>query len=133
MNAPSDGWVTIARYGMLHEGQLAKVQLELAGFQVFLADEHMNTLRGGINAFGVRVQVPESAAAAARKILSAHEESLRGGDAAVAECPNCGSTKTGESWGRLAYLLTMLFFGLPTLPPAKRMRCKDCGHRWKSR
>lgn len=133
MSTVRESLVTIACYSFLHEAHLAKVQLELAGIPVFLADKHINSLRGGIPAFGVRVQVSDSMAVAARKILSAQEGSQPTTDEGPAVCPNCGSIRTSESWGRFAYLMTMLFFGLPTLSPAKRMHCKGCGHRWKSR
>lgn len=131
MDHASEPLVTIAHYSQLHESKLAKVLLESAGIPVFLADEHINALRGSLNAIQVRVQVPESTATAARALLAEHESPATACSETNA-CPNCGSTRTRNCRGQLAALLASLFFGLP-LMKARRLQCLECNHRWNSR
>ena len=73
MSKTPDERVTIASYGPLHEANIAKAKLELAGIESFLAGEHVSSLEG-MFALGVRLQVLASQADAARAVLAAEDE-----------------------------------------------------------
>ncbi len=65
----SEELVTIEQYDRLEEAIVARGMLEALGIKVFLADENLCWMTS--RAFGVRLQVRQSDAAEAQRILRA--------------------------------------------------------------
>ena len=141
---PQDDLVTVARYVVPWQADLARTLLESEGIEVFLADEHMARTDPYHSALvgGVRLMVRGSAADRAVELISAAEDGrlepareaqdrdagqsrLTGGPAGTASagsdgelrCPRCGSAHL-ERAGRLRALL------------GPGNRCRVCGFRF---
>jgi hypothetical protein len=132
----TDKLVTVARYSMPYEANLAKSILDSAGIPAFVADEFtigMNWLYS--NALGgVKLQVPESLAFDAQELLVAEIESQATEElTAVLACPQCGSKNTDDFLDKRGSFLTWVLLGLPLLLPSKKKVCRDCDYRWKLR
>ena len=131
--------VTVAAYSHPLEARVALGHLEDAGIPCFLADEHIVTMNWTwSNAVGgVRLQVPESAAARAVEMLNstaaaATLEPAPAADEDTEVCPACGSWKVERQWlgRRLVYALWIVLH-VP-IPLAWRVeRCLDCGRKWR--
>ncbi|MFC3853044.1 putative signal transducing protein [Salinispirillum marinum] len=68
--------VTIARFSMAFEAQIAKARLDSEGMPAFLADVHTNNALSiyGDAFGGIRLQVPEEVAERAVQILAEYQE-----------------------------------------------------------
>ncbi len=89
------GPVTIARFALEHEAQIAAAKLEAAGVRTFLADAELGTMYGsyvGTASGGVQVQVTASDVDRARQILSSVDQV----EVADWACPQCGTDVEGQ-------------------------------------
>ena len=131
----TDDLVTVGRYSTPFEAHMAKARLESAGIPAFVADEYtigINWLFS--NALGgVKVRVPEPLASEAQELLASKAEPSPTDETAAHACPQCGSKNTGDFLDKRGAFLTLLLLGLPLLLPREKKRCRDCGHRWRSR
>jgi len=127
--------VTVARFSHPEEAHLASSKLESEGIWSFVADEHTVTTNWlWSNAIGgVRLQVRESDATAARKILSLTVSDVQIASGTGRKCPKCGSADIKYELFSLPYVfLSWLLLGF-TLPFMKRKwRCSACGYQWKN-
>ena len=138
------GLVVLRAFSQPHEAHLACSALQAAGIQATLADVHIvaaNWLYS--NAVGgVKVLVPVEDAAAAEALLVIPAEIdagavAKGGGAtpgieAAATCPRCGSHNVASvTPGRRLLFLSWLVVGIPLLPVMRRIKCGDCGHRFR--
>ncbi len=124
--------VTISRYSMPYEAQIAKSRLDTEGIPAFIADEHTINMQWLYsNALGgVRLQVPEPYVETALALLAEdREQDLTDQVACESEaCPACGSTATeffqiGRRWA----FLMILGINFPLFPIKNGIRCKRCG------
>lgn len=139
----NSGPVTVGVYGDLTEASVAQSVLEAAGIASFIPDEALAGIDWRMTAalHGIRLQVAEEDAEAARLLLSgageievAAEEPADAATLSADErCPECQSPQiTTTRWKRrfkaLTLLLPMLLVLWPVLvavwPP---MRCGSCG------
>ena len=84
------GPVTIARFALEHEAQIASAKLEAVGVRTFLADAELGTMYGsymGTASGGVQVQVAASDVDLAREILASDDQV----EVVDWECPQCGT------------------------------------------
>lgn len=89
------GPVTIARFALEHEAQIAAAKLEAAGVRTFLADAELGTMYGsymGTASGGVQVQVAASDVDRSREILVSGDQV----EVADWECPQCGTDVEGQ-------------------------------------
>lgn len=129
--------ITIARYSLPLEAQIARASLEAAGIPAFIADEHtinMNWLYSDALG-GVRLQVPEAHAEEALALLAAdHSAEVVEEVAPVPEepvrCRRCGGENLQpiRPGRRIAFLLWLLI-SIPLWPVRARRECQDCGAR----
>lgn len=127
--------ITIARYSLPIEAQIARASLEAAGIPAFIADEHtinMNWLYSDALG-GVRLQVPAAHAEEALALLQADHSAAVTSEQPADEtprCRQCGSANLRERrpGRRLAFLFWILV-NIPLWPVRRRMECADCGAR----
>jgi hypothetical protein len=89
---------------------------------------------------GVKLYVPSEHAEAAVALLERDDsEALRGlpesslPPAPDELCPNCGAAAAGRSLlNRLSRALSLVFM-VPIFFRRNAVRCRACGHRWRSR
>lgn len=128
--------VTIASYSFPYEAQIARAKLECAGIQAFIADEHtINTQWLYSNAMGgVRLQVPESLAEQAIKVLDedADPELLEELGYEAIPCPNCNSLNTEYYSFRGPAFLSWLCLDVALFPARDGVYCLDCKQRSKT-
>ena len=123
--------VTVARYDFPYQAHIARAKLDSEGIPAFVADEHTINMQWLYsNAMGgVKLQVPESFAEAAREVLAREEAQVA--PAAEVEgprCQHCGSTRTAlRQRGRRWAFLSWLVLELPLFPVRRRYHCLDCG------
>jgi hypothetical protein len=121
---------TIATFSKPEEAHLLRTRFEAVGLPAFVQDENIVQLNWLYsNAIGgVRVQVPDTDAAAAREFLAADAPQPSPGADDI-PCPACGSHRTApdETFRRLAFL-SILLLQFPAVCPRGRWRCMDCRH-----
>ena len=134
----SDGpWVTVAVYWHSSGAHLAQLHLESQGIESILLDENMAMTLVATAVGGIKLQVRQSDATRAQKLL--RPEVVAVGEEPLV-CPQCGSNDTvairRSSW-TLIVAATIATFGLMliALPwllaaPARWRRCLACGHGW---
>ena len=123
--------ITVARYSLAIEAHVARAKLESEGIPAFVADEHMITADWLYsNAMGgVRLQVPNSCADAAREILATdYTESLiaeQGFDPLT--CQICGSHDVKQiiNGHKMAFII-FLFIEFPLWPFGRKIKCLQC-------
>ena len=125
-------WVTIARYDLPYEAQIARARLQAEGIQTFIADEHTIGMQWlYANALGgVKLQVRARDAAWAAEILatdySADVEEQEGID--DLKCPQCQGTQlVPEIIGKRRAFLVFLGLDFPLYPVRRGLRCPTCG------
>lgn len=132
----SEKIVTIARFSHPEEADIVSARLESEGISSFVADAHTVTANWSLsNAIGgVRLQVRESEAAEAKRILSLAEPNIQAAASSEERCPKCNSANTQyERFYLRPFFVLWLLAGF-TLPFLKRKwSCKTCGHQWKNR
>lgn len=132
-NTSADKLVTIARYGILADADLAKAILAQEGVDAVLADVHSRVM---IPLPEVRLQVLQADALEALDILRASagdHTGIQSGLARLPQCPNCGSYDLiRPALPRLIAVVSWLLVGIPLLFMARRRRCRSCGHQWKA-
>lgn len=134
--------VTIGRYLDPWEAQVLRARLEAEGVPATLmGDQHAVAnwpIATGLG--GVALQVPEAFLTRAREVIDAYEAGELAADLAVEHpeavdrCPRCDGTDLARSVPLRQRLLTMLTFfiaGAPFPTRASRLRCRNCGHRWR--
>jgi len=131
----NENLVTIARFSHPEEAYLASAKLESEGIWSFLADEHTVTADWLVSYAigGVRLQVKESDAADARRILSLSKTDVELAAGTGRKCPKCGSTDIKyERFSQSLVFISWLAIGFP-LPFFKRKwKCNSCGYQWQS-
>jgi hypothetical protein len=116
---------TIATFNKSEDAHLLKLQLEAVGFEVFIQDENAALSLTSNIAGGIRVQVADEDVQEVMEFLDAERQSdAQNLDPEVRECPECGSSNTGENPppdnpGLLSLLV-----------PNPSWLCKDCKHTW---
>lgn len=126
--------LTVASFSTPEEAHLLRMRLEAGGVPAFVADEHIvQTQWLFSNAVGgVRVQIDEEDADAARAILEEPAPPELPGDRPV--CPRCGSLETEpDTRPRRFSFLMLLVAGFPWFVPKHRWCCASCGERWNER
>ena len=123
--------ITVARFSLPYEAQLARAKLESEGVPAFVADEHTINMQWLFsNALGgVRVQVPSSYGHVAVGILSKdHSEALvREQGMSLPACPQCGSTNIEPHIkGKKMAFVVFLFFNFPLWPFKRQVKCLEC-------
>lgn len=125
-------WVTIARYDLPYEAQIAHARLQAEGIQTFIADEYTIGMQWlYANALGgVKLQVRARDAAWAAEILandySADVEEQEGID--DLKCPQCqGVHLVPEIIGKRRAFFVFLGLDFPLYPISRGLRCPDCG------
>jgi len=124
--------ITIARYSLPYEAQLARSRLDAEGIPAFVADEHTINMQWlwSDALGGIRLQVPEPFVEQARAVLAEDLEKVlvEAQKVDTVTCPECGSTDTeyhqiGRRWAFL------VFIGLhfPLFPVRHGIRCRQCG------
>ncbi len=114
---------TIATFNLPVEAHLARSRLESAGIAVEIRDENFVTFYWlAANAIGgIRLDVPDEDAAAAREILA-----LPPPEEGVLRCPHCGSSDTHvrplSVFGGICLLLR-----LPIPMTLVTVDCRQCG------
>lgn len=133
---PDEKIVTIARFSHPEEAYLASAKLESEGICSFMADKHTITADWLVsNAIGgVRLQVRESEAAEAKRILSLPQVDIQTTASTDETCPKCSSADIKyERFSLRPIFISWLLTGF-MLPFLKRKwRCNTCGHQWKNR
>jgi DNA-directed RNA polymerase subunit RPC12/RpoP len=131
-----DPLIVIAAYPDATQAHVAKGLLESEGIEAMLRDEHLVTANWMLsNALGgVRLMVPQSREAAARRLLqqaSRGEFALDDADEETPQCPHCGARNAvADNPGRRLAFAALMFLNVP-LPFARTsLRCRLCGHRW---
>ena len=130
--------VTIRTYSLPWQADLARTTLEAEGLPAIVADANTVTMNWLFsNAIGgVKLQVPESHAAAAIEVLSQEEppSGLPQDEIDAPSCPQCGKRNSAViRLGRRWTFLTWLLLGVPLFFPPKRCQCLECGTIWKDR
>lgn len=129
--------ITIAKFSHPLDAHLAKTKLESEEIECFIADENivqMNWLLS--NAVGgVRLQVKENDAEAAKKILkelNVNEIQQDVEDKTALTCPKCNSTDVYyEKFARRNVFLSWLVTGIPLLFMSRTWCCNKCHYQWK--
>ncbi|MEM6581363.1 MAG: DUF2007 domain-containing protein [Pseudomonadota bacterium] len=124
--------ITVARFSLPLDAQLARAKLESEGIPAFVADEHTINMQWLYsNALGgVRVQVPDVFAEEAIDLLRTDFSSAlieeRGVDLPV--CAKCGSNNLEPlTKGKKMAFIVFLFFNFPLWPFKRQVKCLDCG------
>ena len=128
---------TVANHPDLVSAEVAQSLLEAEGIQATIPEENIAGLAWTWSTAlqGVRLQVADEDAAAARALLE--EKGEIEALPAVDVCPRCGSADVSQSqWKRKFKVVTMFLPLLILLWPfvmwiEPRMRCAACGHRWR--
>ncbi len=133
--------VTLRTYINPIDAELARTQLDLAGIEAAVQDQHLVSIQWLYsNAIGgVKVKVDEEDLSAAREILDQEnsaaladlpesEFSLADGDL----CPVCESSAVHHSRVQRNAAAVSLATGLPFLAWRRHWVCENCGHSWKS-
>lgn len=126
--------ITIARFSLPLDAQIARSSLEAAGIPVFLADEHTINLNWMYSDAmgGVRLQVPEAYAQEALELLRTdHSGSLEAEQPSAPDCcQHCGSDQLQQIRpGRRMAFLVWLLVNIPLWPIRSRQQCLACGAR----
>lgn len=130
-----DAIVTVACFNDEFDANLARIQIEGAGIECFLADTNIVSINWlyANAAHGIKLNVRASDAQQAQQILS--EKKLmekEQPDENDLKCPSCGSEDiklSGPSKG-WAYL-SILFFNFPITLRKNTNKCNACGHTWE--
>jgi hypothetical protein len=141
-------WVTIATFWQPTHAHIARLKLESEDIDCVIIDENLVATDWlYANAVGgIKLQVPEEHAAAARELLHLADRNFA---EEVERCPECGSTdflreRFTSSWSFLIAICVgiVLLFIEPLigmvilLPPLfltldSHQHCEACGHRWR--
>lgn len=127
--------IVVARFSFPHEAYIAKANLESAGIESFIADEHtVNTQWLYSNAIGgVRLMVAEEDLEDATEILTSDfSKSLEIHSEAIGEkqdiCPNCGSGDlSAYTQGKRPAFLVFILLGFPLFFYKQGYKCNQCG------
>lgn len=133
-----DVLVTIGSYSTPYEANLVRSELEAFEVDAILVDVYTVSINWlWSNALGgIKVQVPESEANEAQRILEMQpdnepdEQDLA--EVVVFICPVCGSANIHYFLDKRGAFLTWLILGIPVIPPISKMACADCGSKWKA-
>ncbi len=134
---------TIATFTEPWEAHLFAGRLKAEGLAATVTHEHhiWNIWPIATALRGVKVQVPEHEAEAARAIWRACREGDYhdmmaeefGDEPDSFKCPKCGSreVRSWHTWSESLTSLASVFFGAASLPAQPSgYRCKQCGERW---
>lgn len=127
--------IVVARFSFPHEAHIAKANLESAGIDSFIADEHtVNTQWLYSNAIGgVRLMVSEDDIEEATEILTSDfSKSLETHYEAIGEqqdtCPHCGSSDlSAYTQGKRPAFLVFILLGFPLFFYKQGYACNQCG------
>lgn len=126
--------ITIARFSLPLDAQIARSSLEAAGIPAFIVDEHtinMNWMYSDAMG-GVRLQVPQAYAQEALALLRTdHSASLEAEQPSPPDCcRHCGSEQLQAIQpGRRLAFLSWLLLNIPLWPVRSRRLCLACGVR----
>jgi len=129
-----DQLVTVGTYSTDYEANLVRAELEAFNIDAVLADDnaiHMNWLWS--NAIGgVKVRVPESELAEARRVMNLANGDGADSPEAAMICPLCGSHNSHSFVDKRGTFLSWLLLGVPVIPVSAKRICDDCGSEWKA-
>ncbi|HEY4642654.1 MAG TPA: DUF2007 domain-containing protein [Thermoanaerobaculia bacterium] len=131
---------TIANYPDLISAELAQSLLEAEGIMSTIPEENIAGLdwRWSTALQGIRLQVAEEDAEAARELLKEQGGIEQEQEQQLDVCPKCGSADVAqEQWKRKFKTVSMFVPVLILFWPLfmwmePKMRCAACGHRWCS-
>lgn len=128
-----DNLITLATFRDLSEALLAKGKLDAADIHCVLADDNILRMDWFLANLigGVKLNVPESQAETAYKLLFGEQEPVPGEDQPL-KCPKCGSEEIGiVDPGKGVRLASLWAIGLP-LPrlTSTHWECVRCGAKW---
>jgi DNA-directed RNA polymerase subunit M/transcription elongation factor TFIIS len=128
--------VTVGSYSTPYEASLVQAKLDSFGIDASVADAEIIRMNWTLsNALGgVKVQVPETQAEEALRILAAApgDESAEAQDETeVVTCPVCGSRNMRFFQDKRGSMLTWLLVGFPIIPSRSKWECADCGNKWE--
>jgi len=144
----SERLVTIRNFALgpdpVSAAELARLKLEFAGIPCFLTGREFVAMYWLYSSAdrGVKLQVRQSDAAEARKVLGAQAGGIDGSaapqeepkDVALGACPRCGSENVEyERFSKRLFYLSLLLLKFPLSCPKHAFRCNDCGYAWKAR
>ena len=124
-------WTTVDRFFHPTDAHIAAGKLESEGIPVFLLGiNHASANWLLSNALGgIRLQVPASHVADARRLLAQIAEPEDEGES---KCPECGgSDTTTMSSSRKVAFLAIHLFSIPLPWQMNRRRCQSCGTEWE--
>jgi len=131
----SEELVTVATSFDLVEAEFLRNHLEAEGFEVYLADENIvgayNLLANAVG--GVKVKVPSREAAEAIRFVDALraaeivEEEFEEFDSGYGACGECGSRDISPYREGFGLKGILLFLGIPTIKPRRKLICNACG------
>ena len=124
-------WTTVDRYFHPTDAHIAAGKLESEGIPVFLLGiNHASANWLLSNALGgIRLQVPESCAEEARRLLAETAEV----DEETDKCPKCGATNSSPmNNSRKVAFLAVHLFNIPLPWRRKRRHCDSCGNEWSA-
>ena len=128
--------VTIATFNHPEEAYIQQGRLESEGIPSLVADDNIVTANRFYSAAtgGVRLQVRESDASEALRILNLSPESSDFMEDAGESCPHCNSTDIQyETFSLRWVFLSIIFLGFPLLFYRRKWKCHTCGYEWKQR
>jgi hypothetical protein len=133
--------VTLRSYRDPVHAELARAQLELAGIEAVLLDQHLASIQWLYSTAigGVKLAVEEEDLETARRVLDRRSRahltvvpdpvsSPGEGDA----CPFCGSFTVRPSRLQRNAAALSLATGLPFAAWSRKWFCTQCGHAWKT-
>ncbi len=123
--------VTIATFYFVEQAYLSKAKLQSEGIDSLILGAYSTGISWAEAGMvgPVRLQVRESDVEEAMGILELTEPTAPVDEENAAEvCPSCGSADVHEEKSRVKALSAWF---LSSAPPARQLRCGNCGHEWK--
>lgn len=132
----SEELITVATTYDIIEAEFLRNHLEAEEFQVYLADENIVGVYGLLaNAVGgIKIRVPSDEAEDALifidELRNAEivEEEMENVDTGYGWCERCAGRDLSARREALGFKGILLFFGIPTVVPKRRLICNDCGN-----
>ena len=134
----SEELVTVATSYDIVEAEFLRNHLEAEGFEVYLADENIvgfyNLLANAVG--GVKIRVPSSEAGEALEFIDDLRnaeivgEEFEKVDTGYGECGKCRSRDLSLKWERVGIKDILLFLGLSSAKPKRKLHCNECGLAW---
>lgn len=128
--------VTIGAFIMPYEADIARSILESEEIPAFLMDYHTIYIKWlySLALGGIKLQVHRNDVELAKEVIQSALVDSKHAAPEYSEgiCPRCGSGNSSPAvFGRQWAVFTWLIVGIPLIWPWIRLRCADCGKRWR--